>query len=249
MWASAFVTLMLLLSSPSGIPLFVILLVAGWLAVWRTALSAPQRLDLPGDDILQMSLKRLNSFPYAKVILVPFATLVLTATAMMLNPGGLNSVGALINAFVTSWTAPDAVDGLRMGFVALMTYEPLLIVFALGGSWLLWRHGAVSYIDRFAAAWAGVAILGLILYPGARAADAMWAVLPLSLLASYGITQLMVNRRVAALWSTSERDDDEGKPRYLYHSLLVGEVGHIGRRAAACLNRVDAFPASGAGNA
>ena len=209
MWASAFVTLMLLLSSPSGIPLFVILLAAGWLAVWRTALSAPQRLDLPGDDILQMSLKRLNAFPFAKVAFVPLAVLLLTATAGMLNPGGLRTVGALIDAFVASWSASGATDGLRIGLIALMTYEPLLIAFALGGSWLLWRHGAVSYVDRFAAAWAGMSILGLLLYPGAKAADAMWAVLPLSLLASYGITQLMVNRRVAALWSAGEDSDDE----------------------------------------
>lgn len=209
MWPSAFVTAMLLLSSPSGIPLFVILLAAGWLAVWRTALSAPQRLDLPGDDILQLSLKRLNSFPYARVIFVPFAVLFVTATAMMLNPGGLNTVGALLDAVVKSLTMSGAVDGLRMGLVALLTYEPLLIVFALGGSWLLWRHGAVSYIDRFAAAWAAISILALVVYPGTRPADAMWAVLPLSLLASYGITQLMVNRRVAALWSASESDGEE----------------------------------------
>ena len=115
MWASAFVTLMLMLSSPSGIPLFVILLAAGWLAVWRTALSAPQRLDLPGDDILQMSLRRLNTFPFAKVAFVPFAVLVLTATAGMLNPGGLRTVGALIDAFITSWTESGSTDGLRIG--------------------------------------------------------------------------------------------------------------------------------------
>ena len=222
MWASAFVTLMLLLSSPSGIPLFVILLAAGWLAVWRTALSAPQRLDLSGDDILQMSLKRLNAFPVAKVAFVPFAVLVLIATAGMLNPGGLRTVGALIDAFVASWTAPVAPERLRIGFIALLTYEPLLIVFALGGSWLLWRHGAVSYVDRFAAAWAGMSILGLLLYPGAKAADAMWAVFPLTLLASYGITQLMINRRVAALWSAGEDLDDEiGHDIYTTHYWWV----------------------------
>ena len=222
MWASAFVTLMLLLSSPSGIPLFVILLAAGWLAVWRTALSAPQRLDLPGDDILQMSLRRLNTFPFAKVAFVPIAVLVLTATAGMLNPGGLRTVGALIDAFITSWTESGSTDGLRIGIIALLTYEPLLIVFALGGAWLLWRHGAVSYVDRFAAAWAAMSIPGLLLYPGATAADAMWAVLPLSLLASYGITQLMVNRRVAAIWSGSDSTEEEvGHDIYTTHYWWV----------------------------
>ena len=49
-WAVALVTLMTLLSAPAGIPLLAVMLIAGWLAVWRTAISAPQRLDLPGDD-------------------------------------------------------------------------------------------------------------------------------------------------------------------------------------------------------
>ena len=215
MWASAFATFMLLLSSPSGIPLFMILLVSGWLAVWRTALSAPQRLDLPGDDILQLSLKRLNSFPYMQIAIVPIAVIFLTATAMMLNPGGMRSVGKLINAFITGLTQASSGNGPSQGLVSLLTFEPLLIVFALGGSWLLWRHGAVSYIDRFAAAWASSATLGLLLYSASRPADAMWVVLPMSLLASYGITQLMVNRRVAALWPAGEISDEvEGHDIY-----------------------------------
>ena len=199
-WASVFVTMMVFLSGPSGIPLFIILLLAGWMAVWRTALSAPQRLDLPGDDILRLSLRRLHHFPFARVALIPLAIVFFAATAFMLNPGGLRTVGALIEASLSPVARIGSGLGLPHGIVALLSYEALLIVFALGGAWLLWRHGAVSYLDRFAAAWAGVGALGLLLYPGTRPADAMWVVLPLSLLASYGINQLMVNRRVAAIW-------------------------------------------------
>ena len=78
-----------------------------------------------------------------------------------------------------------------------------------GGAWLLWKQGAVTYIDRFAAAWALIGALALLLYPGASPADAMWVVLPLSLLASYGITQLMVDRRVVILWEAGENADDD----------------------------------------
>ena len=208
MWASAFVTLMLLLSSPSGIPLLVILLAAGWLAVWRTALSAPQRLHLPGDDILQSALKRLIEFPFLKVAFVPIAVTVITATGFMLNPAGLRTVSQLISNALSGLTQAGADDGARLAFAALLTYEPLLIIFALGGAWLLWKHGAVTYIDRFAAAWALVAGLGLILYPGAKTADALWAAVPLTLLASYGITQLMVNRLVVVLWSNGDDEQD-----------------------------------------
>ena len=70
-WAIAGISFMLLLSSPSGIPLLAVMLVAGWLAVWRTALSAPQRLGLPGDDILQLAVKRLRDFPIARASFVP----------------------------------------------------------------------------------------------------------------------------------------------------------------------------------
>ena len=213
-WASAFVTLMLLLSSPAGIPLLLILLAAGWLAVWRTALSAPQRLNLPGDDILQSSLKRLIEFPFLKVAFVPVAVVVITATGFMLNPAGLGTVSQLIHTALSGLTQAGAADGARSAFVALLTYEPLLMIFALGGAWLLWKHGDVTYIDRFAAAWALIAGLGLILYPGAKTADAMWAAAPLSLLASYGITELMVNRLVIVLWPNSDDDYDDHAALY-----------------------------------
>lgn len=208
MWASALVTLMLLLSSSAGIPLLIILLAAGWLAVWRTALSAPQRLHLPGDDILQSALKRLIEFPFLKVAWVPITVTVITATGFMLNPAGLRTVSQLISAALGGLTQAGADDGLRLAFAALLTYEPLLIIFALGGAWLLWKHGDVTYIDRFAAAWALVASLGLLLYPGAKTADAMWAAVPLSLLASYGITELMVNRLVVVLWPNNDDEHD-----------------------------------------
>ncbi len=222
MAAIAFITFMLALSGPSGIPLFVILLVSGWLAVWRTALSAPQRMDLPGDDILQLSLKRLQDFPYTRVAFVPLSIVFLVGTMFMLNPAGLQSVAESVNASLTGFSQGRDADGVRLGIIALLTYEPLLIVFALGGAWLIWKHGAVSYIDRFAAAWALVATSGLFLYPGARPVDAMWVVLPLSLLASYGITQLMINRRMVVLWADQNGDDsDEGHELYTTHYWWV----------------------------
>ena len=233
LWASAFVTLMLLLSSPAGIPLLLILLAAGWLAVWRTALSAPQRLDLPGDDILQIARQRLADFPFAKAAFVPFLTVFIVATAAMFNPSGLRTVSQLLDSAFAGFSQPASADGIRLGFAALLVYEPLLVIFALGGAWLLWKHGDVTYIDRFAAAWAALAALGLILYPGARAADALWVVVPLSLLASYGITQLMVNRLVAAFWQNNA-DGDSGdaensaSPLYSPHYSWVKWVIALG---------------------
>jgi hypothetical protein len=209
MWATAFITLMVLLSSPSGIPLLVILLLSGWLAVWRTALSAPERLDLPGDDILQTSLKRLTEFPYMQVAFIPVIVILSVATGSMLNPSGLSTVSQLINTALTGITQPMADDGVRLGFLALLTYEPLLIMFAIGGSWLLWKHGDVTYVDRFAVAWAIVGSVGLLLYAGATASDALWVVVPLTLLASYGITELMVNRLVIVLWMDNENSDGD----------------------------------------
>lgn len=205
-WAFLLVTLMTLLSGPSGIALLIIMLAAGWLAVWRTAISAPQRLDLPGDDILQLAMRRLRAFPLGQTAFVPLATVGLAATCFMLNPAGLRTVGQVIAAALGGIAQSAGIDGTRLGLAALLAYEPLLIVFALGGAWLLWRHGDVTFIDRFAAAWALVGALALLLYPGAGAADAMWVALPLTLLASYGISQLMVDRRVVILWG-----DDDGQ--------------------------------------
>ena len=216
-WAITSITLMLLLSSPSGFAMLAVMLAAGWLAVWRTALSAPQRLGLPGDDILQLAVKRLREFPFARVTFLPILVVLLTATAFMLNPAGLRSVSQLINDAVGGLSQSASLDGTRPGFVALIAYEPLLIIYALGGAWLLWKKGDITYVDRFAAAWAAIGALVLLIYPGARATDAMWVVLPLSLLASYGITQLMVDRRVVILWAPDEDGDAEGalySPRY-----------------------------------
>ncbi len=207
-WAMLLVALMLFLSSPRGIPLLLILLLAGWLAVWRTALSAPQRLDLPGDDILQLAMKRLREFPFTQVAMFPALVTLLIATLFMLYPAGLRTVSQLMSESLTGITQSRAPDELRLGFLALISSELLLIIFASGGAWLLWKKGDVTYIDRFAAAWAMVGALGLLLYPGATASDALWVVVPLTLLASYGITQLMVNRRVVLLWSEPADDED-----------------------------------------
>ena len=205
---------MLFLCSPSALPLLLILTVAGLMALWRTALSAPERLDVPGDDLLQLSLRRFKTVSYAHLALVSLAAVFLTGTLFMLNPGGLRTIGALVDAALAGFTQPSDASGLRLGLATLLIREPLLIIFALGGAWLIWRHGAVTFLDRFAAAWSLLAVLGLALYPGARAADAMWAALPMSLLASYGITQLMVNRRVAALWTQDDDDGDDGHELY-----------------------------------
>ncbi len=216
-WAIAAITSMLLLSSPSGIPLLAVILVAGWLAVWRTALSAPQRLGLPGDDILQLAVKRLRAFPVGGATFVPLLIVFLISTAFMFNPAGVRTVSQLVNEAISGLTQSSSLDGTRLGFVALFAYEPLLIVYALGGAWLLWKKGDITYVDRFAAAWAAVGAVALLLYPGAKASDAMWAVLPLTLLASYGITQLMVDRRVVILWAADEDDIGESalySPRY-----------------------------------
>lgn len=206
-WSLIFVTFMLVLSSPGGLPLLLILLLAGWLAVWRTALSAPQRLELPGDDILQLAVKRLRGFPLAKVLLWPMLVTVLVATLGMLYPAGLRTLSHLLNDSLVGITQSHAPDDLRLGVITLISNELLLIVFAIGGAWLLWEKGDVTYIDRFAAAWAVVGALGLLLYPGAHPADALWVVLPLTLLASYGVTQLMVNRRTVVIWSAGADAD------------------------------------------
>ena len=221
MWATGFVTLMVLLSSPAGIPLLVILLVSGWLAVWRTALSAPERLDLPGDDILQTALRRLVEFPYLKVAVVPLFVVIAVSTGFMFHSAGLSTVSQLINTALTGITQSASSDGVRLGFVALFTYEPLLIIFALGGTWLLWKHGDITYVDRFAVAWAVVGTVGLLLYAGATPSDAMWVIVPLTLLASYGITEMMVNRLVIVLWMDNSDSDDLYSTRYWWVKWIM----------------------------
>ena len=213
-WAIACVTFMTLLSSPSGLMLLAVMLLAGWLAVWRTALSAPQRLGLPGDDILQLAVKRLRDFPIAEAAFAPVLIVALAATAFMLNPAGFRTVGQLLNEALGGISQSHVQDGTRLGFVSLFASESLLIVYALGGAWLLWKKGDITFVDRFAAAWAALGALALLLYPGASATDAMWVVLPLTLLASYGITQLMVDRRVATLSAADEEDDRAGAALY-----------------------------------
>ena len=236
-WATAFVTAMLLLSGPSGLPLFLVLLLAGWLAVWRTALSAPQRLELPGDDILQIAVTRTREFPFAKVLLIPVTLVGAAATFLMLNPAGLSSVAQLIESAISGVFYSHSASGMRLGLIVLLLQEPLLIIFSLGGAWLLWKHGDVTYVDRFAAAWAALGAVALLLYPGAGPADALWVVVPLTLLASYGITQLLVNRRVVVLWSTNDSDEEDrhGESGLLYSTQFWWAKWAISAAVLMCL--------------
>ncbi len=235
LWAIVPVTFMVCLSSPSGIPLLIVLMLAGWLAVWRTAMSAPQRLELTGDDILQLAVKRLGDFPLAHALLVPLLVILPTATLFMLNRAGLSTVSQLIETAIAGVGRSFSFDGSPLGLAALLVYEPLLIIFALGGAWLLWKKGDVTYVDRFAAAWAAVGAVGLLLYPGAGPADAMWVVAPLTLLASYGITQLMVNRRVVVLWAPADDVDENGQHSELYTTRFWWAKWAISAGVTLCL--------------
>lgn len=119
---------------------------------------------------------RLYTWP----VLGPFGfTVLLCATGLGWNPGGLGAMGELLL---------DRLPGVGPEFspaasplTILLVYEPLVVALGLAG---LVR--AVVKKDRFGillGIWAGIGFLALVLDPAREPLDALWVVLPLALLA------------------------------------------------------------------
>ena len=95
--------------------------------------------------------------------------------------GALGGVFGEIGAWVEGWYSPGGVPAASV-LLQLPVYEPLALVFGLAGLVRAVRKGAA--LDTWFAVWTAGAVLLILLYPGRRPEDIVWAVVPLCFLAA-----------------------------------------------------------------
>jgi 4-amino-4-deoxy-L-arabinose transferase-like glycosyltransferase len=226
--AAAFGAALFLLSAPSAILLGIVLILAGTAALWWTIWSEPENLSLetPEHNILMQTRRWFAAIPMPLCLLVAASTIVLVATGFMLYPAGFSTIGEVFASFLRGFVQSDTpASPPFFAVLTLIFYELLLIIFAIVG-FMLWRQNQLGIIPRFLAAWSLIGVIALLFYRGSTPGDALWLVIPLSGLTTYGIRELFFNRAVLLFWLDGTLTDDleQSTQQFAYVKWLVGIV-------------------------
>lgn len=137
-----------------------------------------------------------SGVPWATFAVGLAGTFGLISSLFMLAPGGLGAAADQLARFFSGFAmrAPGAASPA----VVLALYEPGLVAFGLIGAWLATQ--SASPWQRLLAGW-GVAALGLSLfYPGSLPDHALWAVVPLAMLAGLALRGMLAMVHNAPQW-------------------------------------------------
>ncbi|TVR18638.1 MAG: hypothetical protein EA396_15020 [Anaerolineaceae bacterium] len=190
---------LILLSEPGGLMLALILLGSAAVALTFAALDAPLDADVTGEDFLAEVRARFASWPVGFSLLATLLIVFCTATGFMLYSGGLALVGETLRGFVSGWGGRVPGSPVFYPLVTAFFYETFLFVLAGVSVIVLSMTRRITFTERLLMAWAALAIIAALIYPGAGAAHALWLILPLA-----GLTSWLVS---AALGHDGRRDD------------------------------------------
>lgn len=220
LWAAAFFAGLLFLSEPGGIILGVILLLAGIIALWLTTVNAPLDLDIPGDEVLVSAAEWLRGFPWQLIFGVGFLVVMVVSTGFMFMPSGLGMIGELLGDALAGIMQPQQPETpVGVVLLAVLTYEPLLLIFATAGILILFNNHSIGFVERFVIGWLIVAAVAAVFYRGAGVGHGLWLILPLTFLASYALNELVKNYPVLVYWV----DDGDTQPnRYWWVKWMLG---------------------------
>lgn len=197
---------LLLLSEPGGMILGLILLIAGGIALYLTALEAPDDADMPGSDFLQEVRQRFSEWPLITAVGITTLVIVAFSTGFLLDPGGLGMVAAVLDGFLAGFTNAEPGTPLFFPLTASLYYELVLWILALIGVVTVINRDDVTLVERFLLAWTIVAIFASLIYRGGTAAHALWLVVPLAGLAAYAINYGLTQSSVSTLFTTTQQD-------------------------------------------
>ncbi len=118
------------------------------------------------------------------------------STGLGWNPGGLGAAGDLLPAWIACFGPVS--DPVVSPLVLLAAYEPLALLFGLGGlAWAIWRGHRFGVLLGL---WAGLGALLLALMPGRTVLDTLWVLLPLAMLTGVAVESLVRGLRERGEW-------------------------------------------------
>jgi hypothetical protein len=122
------------------------------------------------------------------------ATLLLAGTLLLRVPQGLGAMAATFPAYFEGWAVSSGVPALRLP-VALLVYQPLLILFGLFGILRAWRNQeSGSGFFKYLSLWGAFSLLLGLVYPSRQVADLVWVIVPLWALAAYELARKFTHR-------------------------------------------------------
>ena len=131
----------------------------------------------------------LRSLPWsARRELVLFAALLVAfATAVGTRADGFAGLAGSLGAWLQGWTRFGDL-GLRTAAVSLVVYEPLVL---LGGGYAALALRRRAKVNPSLLSWALGALIVALVYPARSAVDLAWCVIPLALLASQALEDVV----------------------------------------------------------
>ncbi len=173
----------LLLTDPTGPVLALVLLGAAVVTLWD------KRAEGEAPDAALREL--LSGGAWLRGLLVGGLVVVLVSTLFLTYPEGLSAVSGLVGAGARGLTAPPSGAPVVFPLLAVLFYEPVLVLFGVVGALWLARSGRLAGVERFLLGWLIFGAVVSVLYAGLGADHALWVVLPLAGLTSRVVVELL----------------------------------------------------------
>ena len=183
------------LSDSGSIPLTVILIISTAITILLSSFNAPTELDLPADEYRQQAWGFLQEIPWLNGFGIAFLVVLIGSTGFMLFSSGLGIVGDVFTRGIAGFW--QVTTGGFSPLAGLLLYAPFVTIFGVLSAVWLSRRSQWTFITRWFAVFALVALLVGIFYADTRPAHTLWLVMPLCFLAS-------------CLWVEFFRDDLPG---------------------------------------
>jgi hypothetical protein len=209
---------LLFLAEPGGPILALILSGAGLIVLFIMPLFAPDEQDIPGDDWLEIVRERFSDWPWTSGLFVSALTIVAVSTGFMLLPDGLRMLGALLEEFLRGFVHSQDTPAF-FPFIVSLFYEPWLWGLTVISIVMIYRRSAFTFAEYFLLSWVGVGLVASLFYAGAEAAHGLWLIVPLAGLASWSVTDALVDYSDDALLFDLSLD---GSARWGKWLLAVG---------------------------
>lgn len=137
---------------------------------------------------LERHVSRLR--PHAAYFsLVLLAAVVGLSTGLGWNLGGIGGVGGVLAGWFARFG--PATEPVASPFTVLIAYEPLALLFGVGG--LVWGVRRRRRCAVLLGVWAGLGLVLLLVMPGRAPLDLLWVVLPLTMLGGRVIEELVTS--------------------------------------------------------
>jgi hypothetical protein len=132
----------------------------------------------------------------------------------MLYPEGLSAVGETLAGALRGFAQPGETPLLP--FAVSVFYEPFMWGLGIAAVVVFARRGDLSVIDRFLVAWVCLGLVASLLFVGGAAAHGLWTTIPLTVL---------VSRLVTDMLSVDNRPSDWSVPYWARGVIALATLG------------------------